>query len=411
MSVTRQARRLPFLSNPRFARYTVSRLCAGLSWQMLGVAVGWHVYELTRDPLALGLVGLWEFLPFFCLVLVGGHAADHFNRRHLVIIAALVECVCALSLCWFAMRGLSSAWPVYGAIALFGATRAFWAPAMQAFLVNIVSREQLASSLATDSMLRQITVVGGPALGGVLYLFGAHVVYATCAALYLATALLTISNRVTLPPSLRSNEPLWQRGQELFHGMRHVFRNRVVLGCLSLDLFAVLFGGATALLPIFAADILKVGPAGLGLLRSGPAMGAAVVGLWLAARPLRNRAGNWMFGGVAVFGVATIVFGLSTNFWISLAALVIAGAGDMISVYVRTMLVQLNTPEEIRGRVSAVNSMFIGASNELGGFESGVVAGWIGVVPSVLFGGVATLVVVMLWRQFFPQLRSLSSLG
>ena len=260
-------------------------------------------------------------------------------------------------------------------------------------------------------MLRQITVVGGPALGGVLYLFGAHVVYATCAALYLATALLTISNRVTLPPSLRSNEPLWQRGQELFHGMRHVFRNRVVLGCLSLDLFAVLFGGATALLPIFAADILKVGPAGLGLLRSGPAMGAAVVGLWLAARPLRNRAGNWMFGGVAVFGVATIVFGLSTNFWISLAALVIAGAGDMISVYVRTMLVQLNTPEEIRGRVSAVNSMFIGASNELGGFESGVVAGWIGVVPSVLFGGVATLVVVMLWRQFFPQLRRLSSLG
>lgn len=410
MSPTRARASLPVLRNRHFALYTCSRLCTSLGWQMLGVAVGWHVYALTHDPLALGLVGLWEFLPFFSMVLVGGHTADHFNRRHILIVAALVECGCALSLLWFSLHGYSRTWPVYVAMALFGATRAFWSPAMQAFLVNIVRREDLAPSLATDSMLRQLSVVGGPALGGALYLLGPHVVYATCAALFLATALLTIANRVKLPPSLRSDEPLSKRGHELLEGLRHVFRSRVVLACLSLDLFAVLFGGATALLPIFAADILQVGPVGLGVLRSGPAIGAGIVGLVLAARPLRNRAGEWMFGGVAVFGVATIIFGLSTNFWLSLVALILEGAGDMVSVYVRTVLVQLNTPEAIRGRVSAVNSMFIGASNQLGGFESGVTARLFGVVPSVLIGGLSTLVIVALWRHWFPQMRRLPSL-
>jgi MFS family permease len=401
---------LPALRNASFVRFTLGRLCTILGWQMLGVAVGWHVYALTRDPLALGLIVLWEFLPFFLLVLVGGHTADHFNRRHIVIVTALVECSCALSLLWFALHGLARTWPVYAAMALFGATRAFWAPAMQAMLVNIVRREDLAPSVATDSMLRQIATVGGPVLGGVLYLLGPHIVYAACALLFLATALLTLSNRVQLPPSLRSDQPLSQRGHELLEGLRYVFRSRVVLACLSLDLFAVLFGGATALLPIFAADILRIGPGGLGLLRAGPAIGAGIVGLVLASRPLRSHAGNWLFGGVAVFGVATIVFGLSTSFWLSLAALIVAGAGDMVSVYVRLVLVQLNTPEAIRGRVSAVNSMFIGASNELGGFESGVTARWFGTVPSVLAGGIATLLVVALWRQWFPQLRRLPPL-
>jgi len=404
-------RKLPsILHNARFVLFTSGRLCTNLGWQMLGVAVGWHVYALTRDPLALGLVGLWEFLPFFLLVLVGGHTADHFNRRYIVIVAALVECCCALSLLWFALQGQVRTWPVYAAMALFGATRAFWSPAMQAILVNIVPREDLASSVAADSMLRQVATVGGPVLGGVLYLLGPHVVYATCAMLFFASALLMMANRVQLPPSLRSDEPLSQRGHELLEGLRYVFRSRVVLACLSLDLFAVLFGGATTLLPIFAADILHIGPSGLGMLRAAPAIGAGIVGLVLASRPLRNHVGEWLFGGVAVFGVSTIVFGLSTSFWLSLAALIAAGAGDMVSVYVRLVLVQLNTPEAIRGRVSAVNSMFIGASNELGGFESGVTARWFGAVPSVLVGGVATLLVVVLWRRLFPQLRRLPPL-
>jgi MFS family permease len=401
---------LPILRNANFARYTVGRLCTNLGWQMLGVAVGWQMYALTRDPLALGLVGLWEFLPFFSLVLVGGHAADHVNRRLILIVAALVECGCALALLWFALHAVRSTWPVYAAMAVFGASRAFWAPAMQAFLVNIVPREDLAPSIAMDSLLRQMAVIGGPALGGALYLLGAPVVYVTCAAMFLLTALLTLSLRVKLPPSARSTLAFSQRGHELLEGLRHVFANRVVLACLSLDLFAVLFGGAVALLPIYAADILHIGPVGLGTLRSAPAMGAAVVGMVLAARPLREHAGDWMFGGVALFGVATIVFGLSTWYWLSLLALIAAGAGDMISIYVRTVLVQLNTPEAIRGRVSAVNSMFIGASNELGGFESGVMARWVGTVQSVVFGGAATLLVVLAWRQWFPQMRRLPPL-
>jgi hypothetical protein len=237
------------------------------------------------------------------------------------------------------------------------------------------------------------------------------VVYAACAALFMITAALAFSLRVKLPPSRRSQERFIERGHELLEGLRHVFRNRVVLACLSLDLFAVLFGGAVALLPIFAADILRIGPMGLGVLRSAPAIGAAVVGMVMARRPLRDRAGDWMFGGVAVFGVATIVFGFSTNFWLSLAALIVAGAGDMVSVFVRSVIVQLNTPEAIRGRVSAVNSMFIGTSNQLGAFESGVTARWFGTVPAVVIGGIMTLLVVAVWRRGFREMRELPPLG
>jgi MFS family permease len=397
----------PALRNANFARYMVSRVCTNLAWQMFGVAVGWHLYSLTRDPLALGLVGLADFLPFFSLVLVGGHTADHCNRRQILIVAALIECGCALSLLWYSLHGMSHTWPVYAAVAVFGGTRAFWAPAIQAFLVNIVPRAELAAAVATDSTLRQIAVVSGPAVGGVLYLLGPSVVYAACALMFAVTALLVVTLRVQLPPSQRSQERFVERGHELLEGLRHVFRNRVVLACLSLDLFAVLFGGAVALLPIFAADILKVGPVGLGLLRSAPAMGAAVVGVVMARRPLRDHVGEWMFGGVAVFGLATIVFGLSTTFWLSLTALIVSGAGDMVSVFVRQVLVQVNTPEAIRGRVSAVNSMFIGTSNQLGAFESGVTARWFGSVPSVLIGGVITLLVVAAWRRGFPEMRRL----
>jgi MFS family permease len=372
---------------------------------MMAVAVGWQVYALTKDPLALGLVGLLEFLPFFSLILIGGHVADHADRQKILTIAAAIESLCMLALFWFARSGVQTPWPIYLTIAIFGATRAFWSPAMQAYMVNLVPREEFAAAAAADSLLRQIAVVAGPALGGLLYLLGAPVVYGTCVALFLGTALLTISIKTRAPAPLQGSGPLSGRAHELLEGLRYVWRNRPVLGMISLDLFAVLFGGAVALLPIFAADVLHVGPVGLGLLRTAPAAGAALVGAVLAVRPLRHHAGAWMFIGVTLFGVATIVFGLSTSFLLSLIALAVAGAGDMLSVYIRTILVQLRTPENIRGRVSAVSSMFIGASNELGAFESGVVARWLGTVPSVLIGGCATLVVVAAWALLFPQLR------
>jgi MFS family permease len=401
---------LPILRHADFRNFVVGRVATNLSWQMLEVAVAWQVYGMTHDPLALGLVGLCEFLPFVSLILVGGHVADHVNRRRIIMTTAMIEGLCALSLLWITLAGVTRPWPVYVAIGIFGTTRAFWAPAMQAFLVNIVPREEFAAAAALDSLLRQSAVILGPALGGMLYVFGARVVYASCAGLFIVTVLLMWQIRVQLPVLARNVRPLHERGHELLEGLHHVMRNPVVLGCISLDLFAVLLGGAVALLPIFAAEILHTGPVGLGLLRSAPAVGGAVVGVWLALRPLRDHAGAWMFGGVAVFGVATIVFGLSTTFIVSLLALVVAGAGDMISVYIRTVLVQLNTPDSIRGRVSAVNSMFIGASNELGAFESGVMARLMGTVPSVVVGGMATLAVVAAWMRWFPQLRRMPSL-
>jgi MFS family permease len=406
---------LPLLRRGNFARYAVSRLCITLSWEMLVVAVGWQVYAITNDPLALGLVGLWEFLPFVSLILVGGYAADHANRRTILVISAAIESACVLSLLGLTLSDVSRPWPIYVAVAVFGATRAFWMPTMQAFLVNLVPREDFTAAAALDSLVRQVAVVGGPALGGFLYLLGAHVVYATCAVLFALTALLTLGIRgVPLRASVNGvdagSTPVPGRGHQLLEGLRYLRRNHLVLGVISLDLFAVLFGGAAAMLPIFAKDILATGPVGLGLLRTAPAFGAALVGIVIALRPLREHAGAWMFGGVVTFGLATIAFGLSTSFLLSLVALTVAGAGDMISVYIRTVLVQLHTPDSIRGRVSAVNSMFIGASNELGAFESGVMARWLGVVPSVVAGGCASLAVVAAWLLLFPQLRRLPPL-
>jgi MFS family permease len=397
------ARGFQLLRNADFARYTCGRVCITLGWQILGVAVGWQVYELTHDPLALGLVGLCEFLPFVTLVLAGGHTADHVNRQRILVTMCCVETSCAAALLWFSVAGITRPWPIYAATAIFGMSRAFWMPAMQAYLMNIVSRENFSGALAFDSTLRQLATVCGPVLGGLLYIWGPQPAYALLCALFLCAALLMFS--IGAPPQARQAASSNSRTHELLEGIRFVLRHSTLLGCISLDLFAVLFGGAVALLPIYARDILHTGPAGLGLLRSAPAVGAAIVGAVLAARPLRHHAGAWLFGGVTLFGVATLVFGISTSFWLSLAALAVAGAGDMVSVFVRLTLTQLSTPDAIRGRVSAVNSMFIGASNELGAFESGVMARWFGTVPSVLVGGCATLVVVAVWAAAFPQLR------
>ena len=384
-----------------------ARFSATLAWQMMTVAVGWHVYALTHDPLALGLVGLSEFLPFMLLVLVGGHAADYMERRALASRAYVVVMLCALALLIFSLAAGQRAWPIYLIVGVFGAARAFWAPAIQSMLPGLVPREEFAATVALNTMMYQTAAAVGPLLGGVLYLAGAPVVYSACLLLFTVTLLLVrlinADTRPLAPPELDS-------AQRFLEGLRFVRRNELVLGAISLDLFAVLFGGAVALLPIFAHDLLHTGPVGLGLLRAAPGVGAGLAALVLALRPLRMHAGRALLGGVAVFGVCMIVFGLSRSVPLSFLALLLSGSGDMVSVYVRGILVPLATPDALRGRVSAVNSMFIGASNELGEFESGLTASWMGTVPSVVVGGVLTLVVAGSWGLLFPGLRRLRHL-
>ena len=400
----RLADRYAVLRNRDFTAFLAARFLATLAVQMQTVAVGWQVYEVTRDPLDLGLVGLSQFLPFVLLVLPAGQLADSRDRRRILAACFALEAVCALLLLAFAARGLSSAAPVFAVMVLFGTARAFAMPTGQALLPNLVDREQFGTAVALNSSTWQVATIAGPALGGLVYLAGATVVYATVAVLLaVSVALLFLvrrgGERAAAPeaPSLKS----------LLSGLGFVWSRRPLLGAISLDLFGVLFGGATALLPVYAADVLHVGPAGLGVLRTAPGVGAAVCGIVLGLAPITRHVGRWMFGGVAVFGLATILFGLSQWFWLSLAALTVMGAGDMVSVYIRHLLVQLETPDAIRGRVSAVNAVFIGASNELGEFESGVTAAWFGTVPAVVVGGGATLAVAWLWRRWFPELRDM----
>jgi MFS family permease len=394
---------LAALRHRDFACYAAARFLATIAWQMLGIAVGWQVYALTHDPLQLGLVGLAQFLPFVTLVLPAGHVADRADRRFVLIGAYLLESACAAALLIFSLRGGTSTWPVFVAMALFGSGRAFWMPAGQAITPSLVPVPLFPSAIAINSTLFQTAVIGGPALGGLLYLAGPEVVYGTALALLLTVVALIAAVRPRPPAPTRQ---ALQR-DELLQGLRFVMQRRTLLGAISLDLFAVLFGGATALLPMVASDVLQVGPVGLGILRTAPGAGAALTAGALTRFPIRRQVGRWMFAGVAVFGVATIVFGLSRSLPLSLAALFALGAGDMLSVYVRHMLVQLETPDAIRGRVSAVNSMFIGASNELGEFESGLTARWFGLIPAIVLGGAATLGVVAVMRRRFPELREM----
>lgn len=404
MSSGVSSNRLPALQALRhkdFAAYAAGRFCATLSWQMIGVAVGWQVYQLTRQPLDLGLVGLAQFLPFFLLVLPAGQLADRLDRRTILVGAYTVEAICAVLLLWFTLSDIRSIWPVLAAMALFGAGRAFWMPAGQAITPNLVPPEAFPGAVALNSTLFEVAVITGPAIGGLLYLFGPQVVYGSALALeVLVVSFVFLIRRM---PKTTPRDSF--RLRDVLEGLRFVFRRRTVLGAISLDLFAVLFGGATALLPVYASDVLHTSAAGLGILRTAPGVGAGLTALILAFSPISRNVGTWMFGGVAMFGLATIVFGLSHSFVLSLAALVLLGAGDMVSVFIRHLLVQLETPDEIRGRVSAVSSMFIGASNELGEFESGVTAQWFGTIRAVVLGGVATLIVVAAYTRLFPELR------
>jgi MFS family permease len=390
-----------------FRLYQAARLLSTIANQMLAVAVGWQVYELTRRPLDLGLVGLVQFLPAIGLSLLTGNAADRFDRRKIVIVC-YVALALTSALLYASTRAGPATWPIYLTMMLFATARAFLAPAGQALVPDIVPREHFASAVAWGSSVWEVGAILGPALGGWIYSVGrgAGAVYVTGAAAYGLATLFVAAMEVKTGRMERGAASF----QNVIAGVVYVWKNKVVLGTISLDLFAVLFGGAVALLPIYARDILHTGPWGLGLLRSAPAVGAAVVAVVIAFRPLGRRTGAVMLACVALFGVATLVFGLSRSFWLSLLALAVVGASDMVSVVIRSTLVQIATPPPMRGRVSAVNMVFVGASNELGELESGLTAAWMGTVPSVVFGGLAACVVVAIYCFVFPELRRIDRL-
>ena len=385
----------------RFALFWTSRVCSTLAFHVLNVAIGWQLYALTGDPLDLGLVGLAQFVPSVLLLLLAGHIADRHDRRRVLQMCAVAEVLAALVLCAGSALGMLTPRAIFALVFLIGAARAFQIPTMQALLPSLVPPPLLARAIAANSTASQAATVAGPALGGLVYIAGPAIVYGACAMLFVAAGVLIRRVQPRHAPFARPANSGWA---SMLDGIRFVRGRPIVLGAISLDLFAVLLGGATALLPIYARDLLHTGPWGLGLLRSATAVGALGMALWLAHHPLGARAGRKMLAAVAVFGVATIVFGVSRSFTLSLAALVVLGAADVVSVVVRQTLVQLQTPDHMRGRVSAVNALFFGTSNQLGEFESGVLAAWIGVVPSVVVGGLGTLVVVMLWMKLFPDL-------
>ncbi len=388
------------LRHRNFSFYLTARLLGTLAVQMQSVAIGWQVYQMTGSLFDLGMIGLAQFAPFLLLILVAGHAADRYNRRNIITLCIGVQLLVSLLLLAFTHAGSTVVWPVFAILVVFGSARAFMMPATQAVLVNLVPTQHFSQAVALASSTFHVAVILGPILGGFLYLAGADVVYMVAGALLLVSVILMSLTRPA--PQVRHTEPAsWHT---VLEGMRFVRSRPIVLGAISLDLFAVLFGGATALLPAYAHDVLHAGPQALGWLRTAPGIGAAVCSILLAFYPIRQRVGLWMFGGVGVFGVATVVLGLTEHFALAITCLFLLGAGDMVSVYIRHLLVQFETPDAIRGRVSAVNAVFIGASNELGEFESGITAGWFGLVRAIVLGGVATLGVTALWAWKFPVL-------
>ena len=403
MSLMSPANGLSVLRNRNFAFYLSARILGTLAVQMQSVAIGWQVYQITGSLFDLGMIGLAQFAPFLVLILPAGHVADSVDRRRVITSCIGVQLLCSLLLLGFSLSGSTVVWPVFATLVLFGSARAFMMPATQAVLKNMVPTEQFSSAVALAASSFHVAVIAGPVLGGLLYLAGATTVYLVAAALLLLSVILMMMTH-SAPQVLNKEPATWHT---VLEGLRFVCSRPIMLGAISLDLFAVLFGGATALLPAYAHDVLQVGPTGLGLLRTAPGAGAALCSVALAFYPIRRRVGAWMFGGVALFGLATLVLGWTAEFGIALAALFLLGAGDMVSVYIRHLLVQFETPDEIRGRVSAVNSVFIGASNELGEFESGVTAGWFGLVRAILFGGAATLAVTGLWALLFPVLSKM----
>ena len=396
-------------SHPNFVRFQGARFFIVITLEMQSVAVGWQVYEITKRPLDLGLVGLAQFLPGILLFLVSGQAVDRFDRRKLLTLCYGGFGLCSSLLLGIARHGVHSAYSIYAVIALVGAVRSLNGPTARAILPQLVPEQHFPNAVAWNASIFQTATILGPAIGGLLYAFshGPSVVYGTAGLIAVASMISTLRIRPRTTRRPRQQISL----TTVLAGFRYIWQQKLILGSISLDLFAVLLGGAVALLPVYAREILKTGPWGLGLLRSAPGVGAAAMAILLAHRPVRRRAGATMLWCVTGFGVFTILFGISHNLWLSLTALVLVGATDMVSVVIRGILVQVATPDEMRGRVNAVDMIFIGASNELGQFESGLTAHWFGTVPAVVFGGVGTLLVIAIWAWRFPELRQADQLS
>lgn len=377
--------------------------------QIQAIVVGWQVYEITRDPMSLAYVGLAQFIPMLLLLPSAGDIIDRFNRKIVLAISWIISAICSGLLLWMSYANSDNVNGFYLALIFFGAGRAFMGPALQSLLPQIVPRERLAQALATNSMLMKVATITGPVLGGLLYAYVGGMTYAVCCLCFVIGIVLLAFVPVLYStqheaPSTDSTGVL----QRFSEGIRFIWKHPIILGTISLDLFAVLLGGVVALLPIYAQEVLHVDSAGLGLLRSAMAIGEIGTGLYLSRRPFNRNVGVTMFSAVAVFGLANLVFAFSTVFWLSFAALMVAGAGDMVSVYIRSALVQFSTPDYLRGRVNAVNMLFISSSNELGSFRAGSSAAIMGPVPAAVFGGICTIVVVagMAWR--FKPLRKVN---
>ncbi|MGB0034657.1 MAG: MFS transporter [Candidatus Acidiferrales bacterium] len=395
-------------SSRAFTLFIIARWCVVIGVEMQSVAVGWQVYDITKRPLDLGLVGLAQFLPGILLFLVSGHAADRFNRRKLLLACYAGYALCSGLLLTIALHGTRSVNLIYAVMVLLGVVRSFTGPTGRAILPQLVPEEHFPNAVAWNANAFQSATILGPALGGLVYAFfrGPSAVYA--GAMTVAAAAFISILRIDLSPRSIPRDPV--NLKTVLAGVRYIRSHKLILGSISLDLFAVLLGGAVALLPVYAREVLQTGPWGLGLLRCAPGAGAAVMSVFLAYRPLRRRAGATMLWCVAGYGVFTVVFGLSRSFAISLAALFLVGAADMVSVIVRGILIQIATPDEMRGRVNAVDMVFIGASNQFGEFESGLTASWFGTVPAVVIGGVGAIVVTALWSWKFSELRRADSL-
>ncbi|MBX9711105.1 MAG: MFS transporter [Xanthobacteraceae bacterium] len=389
-----------------FLLFLGSRGFSRIATQIAAVAVGWQIYEMTNSAFDLGMVGLVQFLPTAVLVFVAGHAADRYDRRRVLQICQFTEGLIAVFLAWGSYAGWLTAPQIFIAMALLGTATAFENPATAALLPNAAPMHMLQQATAVSTAATQLAIIGGPAIGGLTYAISPATPYAIMAALWLLSVvfsgMIRIEKTVTAkgPPTLNA----------LFAGVRFVRNNPAILGTISLDLFAVLLGGATALLPIYVRDILHIGPLGLGLLRTAPAIGSLAMTAVLARHAIKRRAGMRMFQAVIVFGVATVVFAISQMMWLTIAALIVMGAADTVSVVVRFSLVQLATPDEMRGRVGAVNFLFINASNQLGQFESGLTAALMGTVPAAALGGIGTVLVALLWMKLFPSLRKVERL-
>lgn len=399
--------RQSILGHQPFRLFWLARVFSCVALQMQAVAVGWQIYALTGSVLYLGLVGLAQFLPMFVLTLVVGQVADRYDRRRIAGICQLLEGAALGALALGSYGGWLGKEAILAIVFVVGALRAFEGPSMLALVPWLVPKELIPRASAWSASANQTASIAGPALGGVLYAFGPTAVYASSGLLFLAASALMWFIRV------ERAAPAWREPvsiTSLLAGIAFIRSRRDILGAISLDLFAVLLGGATALLPVYARDILHTGPWGLGLLRASPAAGALAVSLFLARHPLRHRVGRTMFLSVFVFGTATVVFALSTSFALSICALALLGGADIVSVVIRASLVQIETPDAMRGRVSAVNSMFIGTSNQLGEFESGVTAALLGTVPAVVLGGVGTMIVVLVWMRLFPELLEIDRL-